>query len=285
MTAVFVSLVTIIIFLYLKSGNRFNEELSLLDSGKKRYRGLISAGLQLGELFNHKYDTAYEKRLQRKLCELKGDKNSRVLLKLHIAEKIAHALLLTAAFAFIGMQVEVDSSFMVFCLVVTGAVLYATDRQLDNDIRDKRRSMQLEFPEFLNKLILLVNAGLTVSGAIRKIARDNKKEAPLYTELGFAINELNSGKAEYLVYEDFARRCRMQEVNMFASALIQNLRKGSDELVAILRLQSAACWESRKNTAKKLGEEASTKLIIPMILIFIAILIMIITPAVLQLKL
>ncbi len=51
-----------------------------------------------------------------------------------------------------------------------------------------------------------------------------------------------------------------------------------------MRVQAAACWENRKNMAKKMGEEASTKLILPMMIIFVAILLVVLTPAVLQLN-
>lgn len=71
---------------------------------------------------------------------------------------------------------------------------------------------------------------------------------------------------------------------MFTATLIQNLRKGSDQLVPVLRLQAAACWENRKNIARKLGEEASTKLLFPMAIVFVAILIMVMTPAVMQIQ-
>ena len=141
----------------------------------------------------------------------------------------------------------------------------------------------MEFPELLSKLILLVNAGLSVSGAIRKIVKDSRKISPLYIELAMTINEINSGKSEIQSYEDFAKRCRQPEVTMFTGTLIQNLRKGNDELIPILRLQANTCWENRKNIARKLGEEASTKLLLPMIIVFIAIIVMIMTPAVLQL--
>jgi tight adherence protein C len=52
----------------------------------------------------------------------------------------------------------------------------------------------------------------------------------------------------------------------------------------LLRLQADECWELRKLRAKQLGEEASAKLLIPMMIMFVGILIIVVLPAVLQLN-
>jgi tight adherence protein C len=85
------------------------------------------------------------------------------------------------------------------------------------------------------------------------------------------------------VYEDFARRCRTIEVSRFVSIIIQNIKKGNDELALILRVISNESLNTRKNIAKKLGEEASAKMIIPMMIMFLAIILIVSTPAVLSL--
>lgn len=58
----------------------------------------------------------------------------------------------------------------------------------------------------------------------------------------------------------------------------------SAELVPLLRVFAMECWELRKNTARRLGEEASTKMLLPLMLMFLAILLIVGTPAVLALR-
>ncbi len=55
-------------------------------------------------------------------------------------------------------------------------------------------------------------------------------------------------------------------------------------MVPVLRLQANECWLMRKNTAQRLGEEASTKLLLPMMLMLIAILLIVAAPAILALR-
>ena len=124
--------------------------------------------------------------------------------------------------------------------------------------------------------------------AMEKIVLDRqkagKKDRPLYDELSVVLMEIKAGKSEIKAYEEFAKKCRVPEITKFTSVIIQNLKKGNSELVSILRLQSVECWEMRKSVAKKLGEEASTKLLFPMMIMFAAILLIVITPAAMQLQ-
>lgn len=61
--------------------------------------------------------------------------------------------------------------------------------------------------------------------------------------------------------------------------LSQNLRKGTKGLSQILQKEAAIAFEERKGIAKRLGEEAGTKLLGPMFLMLGIVLIIIIVPA------
>lgn len=181
---------------------------------------------------------------------------------------------------------EADSglSVVIFALVMAGLIVYLLDNDINSRVDKRRMRIKYDFPDFLNKLLLLINAGMTVSRAMEKIIEDGSKDSPLYEELAAAISDINGGKPEFQAFEEFAGRCKIPEVSKFVSVLLQNLRKGNAEMVSILRLQSNACWEMRKSAAKRMGEEASTKLLLPLMLMLIAILMIVVMPAVLSMK-
>ena len=56
----------------------------------------------------------------------------------------------------------------------------------------------------------------------------------------------------------------------------QNLRKGTKGLSELLKLESIQAFEERKARAKRLGEEAGTKLLLPMFLMLVVVLIIVI---------
>jgi tight adherence protein C len=78
---------------------------------------------------------------------------------------------------------------------------------------------------------------MTLPRAWEKIVLDRKDATPLYRELEATYLEVSNGKSETAAYEDFARRCRVKEITKFITAIIQSQRKGSNELVSILKLQ------------------------------------------------
>ncbi len=175
-------------------------------------------------------------------------------------------------------------SYLVLALFVGAAVVFIQQQEITNRVAVRHKQIRYEFPVFLTKLLLLINAGMTMHNAWEKIAVENNKDTPLYREIDTTITEIKGGMPEYQAYERFAQRCRMPEVSKFVSIIIQNLRKGNSELVQLLKLQSRECWEIRKNSAKKAGEEASTKLLLPMVLMLLGILIIVSTPALLAIN-
>ena len=74
-------------------------------------------------------------------------------------------------------------------------------------------------------------------------------------------------------------RCKVQSFRKLTALLLQNLKKGSSELVGLLHSEAVNAFEIRKSAARKLGEEAGTKMLFPMILSLGVVLVILIVPA------
>lgn len=59
----------------------------------------------------------------------------------------------------------------------------------------------------------------------------------------------------------------------------QNLRKGSTNLAQLLTEEAKEAFENRKHMARKLGEKAGTKLLLPMMMILGVMMVIIMVPA------
>lgn len=164
---------------------------------------------------------------------------------------------------------------------ITLIVPFAAYRGLEGKVRKKRRQILLELPELLNKLTLLVNAGETVQQAIHRCASQGIEDSPLSMELTRLSNELKDNSAFARSMEDFSKRCGVQEVSMFSTTVLLNWKRGGEDFVLALQELSRLLWEKRKSIAKTVGEEASSKLVFPMVLIFLIVMSIIAAPAVL----
>lgn len=175
--------------------------------------------------------------------------------------------------------------------VLTGILLYALEIQKQGKEKEERkRQMLLDYPEIVNKMTLFIGAGMTVKRAWRKIVEDYERQKELlgeryaYEEMKKVCHETESGVTEAESYEKFGRRCDIQVYIRFGALLSQNLRKGTKGLTQILKQESLQAFEERKARAKRLGEEAGTKLLLPMFLMLAIVMVIVIVPAFLSVQ-
>lgn len=125
-----------------------------------------------------------------------------------------------------------------------------------------------------------INSGMVLRDAWKKVSITG--ERALYQEMQNANLEMENGVMEIDAYRNFAERCNVKEVRKFTSLIIQNLNKGNEELAYFMKDLSDEMWEVKKNEVKQKGEKANSKLLLPMMMIFIGILLMVMVPVMQQ---
>jgi len=247
-------------------------------------RALLYAPAALLRRAGHAPRLAHDRKVKANVVTLYGRAGADERYLVHQAQKCAQAALALLFGAAVAALARAGPEPVGLGAVLACAAFALPDSRLEQAIRKRNVEIMLDFPEFLVKLTLLVNAGMSVTRAWAKVAEDAGRGRALGRELGMSLLEIQAGKSEAKAYEDFAKRCRLPEVTRVVSMLLQNLRKGNAELVPILRVHANECWEMRKGAAKKLGEEASSKMLLPMAIMLAAILIVVTTPAMLALN-
>lgn len=176
---------------------------------------------------------------------------------------------------------------------LAAVLLELSERQKEAERKKERdRMLMCDYPEIVNKLSLLLGAGMTVSGAWERILTLYEKqreegivkERPAYEEMRLTSREIKDGVGERKAYERFGERCGLRPYRKLSSLIVQNLRKGAKGLTALMAAEADEAFELRKNLAKKLGEEAGTKLLAPMLLMLGIIVVIIMVPAFLSFK-
>lgn len=296
--AAFAASLLFVLIVWKKSEKIYDEYLAPLNEEEFKYKKYMPVGLYLNEKINltkwlplaaREMLARYSSSVRIKIGELYGSKYADYYYQIHGGNKWLFAVvgfILVIAFAGVNC-VNNEHRSAIICLVaapiVAVALSFFMDIDLDGKIDDRREKIKIDFPEFINKLLLLVNAGMTISKAWEKIVTENKKRSPLYDELNVSLAEIRAGKPEAVAYEEFARRCKVKEIIKFVSVIILNLKKGGSEVVPTLRAQADECWEMRKATARRMGEKASSKLMLPMAIMLIGIILIVALPAVLAL--
>jgi Flp pilus assembly protein TadB len=134
----------------------------------------------------------------------------------------------------------------------------------------------MEYPVLVDMLNLYMGAGLTVKGALSRIADNN--ETILGEEIRYALNEIKSGVPEGESYYRLGHRLNLPVYLKLMSLLSQNVKKGTRDILDMLMAEEDQALQLRKELAKKKGEEASTKLLFPMILLLATVMLIIVMP-------
>ncbi|MDB5053106.1 MAG: type secretion protein [Bacilli bacterium] len=227
----------------------------------------------------------YITKLHLKYVAYYGINHSMEQSKQYIARMMTYMLLSLSFFTLIGIMFDI--SFLAYGCILTVFIPMASIHDLNKKIKRKKRRMLLELPEFLNKLTLLVDAGETVQKAISRCVEHKQKQGifaesdPLYYELSLMAMELRNNRSFQHVLEDFSKRCNVQEISIFTTTVLLNYRRGGIEFVYALRDLSRIIWDKRMMLTKTLGEEASSKLVFPMVLIFFIVMVIVAAPAIL----
>ena len=88
-----------------------------------------------------------------------------------------------------------------------------------------------------------------------------------------------SGVSEGRSYEHFGRRTGLQEYVRLSTLLMQNLKRGNSALLERLREEADKAWEEQLQQGRRMGEEAGTKLLVPMVMMLAVVMVMIMVPA------
>ena len=171
-----------------------------------------------------------------------------------------------------GLAVMLVGTILVLILV------YAIYDEVRDQLNKRREAISRQFPNVVSKLALLVTSGMIMERAWRETAESQNME--LYMEMRKTADELDNLVEPTAAYTNFINRCNTKETTKLASAIIQNQSKGNAEIGLLLKDMAHEAWQERRHTAKRDSEKANSKLMIPTMLLFIAILVMIMVPVV-----
>ncbi|MCL2820197.1 MAG: type II secretion system F family protein [Oscillospiraceae bacterium] len=188
---------------------------------------------------------------------------------------VAVTLLLGAVFSATG-NVTVGGSISGLGTLLIFVLIYAIYDEL-NDLVQKRRSAIIkQFPNVVSKLALLVTSGMIMDRAWKETAYS--RESELYREMRITSKELDNLVSPEVAYSNFINSCNTKESAKLACAIMQNLSKGNAEIGRLLKDMAREAWLERRHIAKRDAEKANSKLMIPTMLLFLAILVMLMVP-------
>lgn len=143
--------------------------------------------------------------------------------------------------------------------------LVAPNRWLELRVARRQKRLRDGFPEALDMLVICVEAGLGLTGAIARVADELKYSRPeLAAELDIVNAEMRTGVDREVALENLNARTGLVEIRGLVSLLVQTLRFGTG-VADSLRVYSSEFRDQRMQAAEERAGKIGTKLIFPLI--------------------
>ena len=178
------------------------------------------------------------------------------------------------------------NSFFQFIATVVGAAIVGVILPvwyLHRAVRLRQETIRRSLPDTLDLLVVCVEAGISLDAAILRVAKDLILVHPqLAMELLLVNRKTNAGVTREDALRGLWERTGVEEVRGVIASLIQSEKWGSSS-ARVLRVNSETLRRKRRQTAEKNAATAPLKMLLPLaVLIFPAMFVVILGPAVLS---
>lgn len=259
---------------YLK-GYKHAALFDALDENEYPLKEIYFVGYEVMNTIKYSYKTKKDRKMRKEVEIIYGEKYADYYLRVIHAQKVTFGFsLFVLSFSMYGLARDILA--MAVMLMFAWAAYYYFGTLTEEKIKKRSEEMMGDFSEVISKLALLTNAGMIFREAWTEVAYTG--ETVLYQEMQRSVDEMNNGYSDVDAVGRFSARCMVPEIKKFSSTIMQGLIKGNSELSIMLQSQSKEAWGLKKQEVKRKGELAASKLMIPIMIMFVGILIMVLIP-------
>jgi len=265
------------IILLVTSGE-FEEYIAPLDKKEFTVPEIYGVGFKLLKMFNCEFKGREAKQIREDVTVLYGERYADYYLRVMYAQKISLVYMIFALVCALSALAEGTDKLLLLGIgiVLCGVLYYYFTNQTKNKVKKRSERFMDEFPNAVSTIALLVNSGMILREAWREVSFSGNSE--LYLEMQKVNDEIDNGVSEVDALFNFAARCVTPDIKKFTSFVVQGLEKGSKDLADALRNQTNELWQLKKQYTLRRGELASSKLMIPLMIMFIGVLVMVMGP-------
>lgn len=172
-------------------------------------------------------------------------------------------------------------------IVVLFLLSFLLKKKQKEDEQKRISKMEREYPDIVNQLSLLLGAGMTTRQAWKRLATQYKykrqsgmiEQKEVYEAILLMNRRLSEGESERVVYQEFSQEIPVICYRKLMRMLLGNIEKGTQDITSRLEEECRIAYEQRIQMAKKVGEEASTKMLLPLMLMLSLVMGMVMLPA------
>ncbi len=269
---------TLLFLVMLILGRKYDFAVEKLVGNEYTLSEVYGVGFMWGDLVPA---VGYRENLGRSIA-----KNVNLLVKSDLTEFYTRAILAkactfmhlgTCVSLLLGLALFDDATTYVIAAVGVLASFVLCRQVLDSPAEEVQRisdELVIELPDMVTKMALLLDTGMTLREAWIYVADHTSGIISQYMK--DSCEMMKNGKSDLEAFSSFGNATTSREVKKVSSMVIQGTKKGNEELSELFTQLSSELWDTRRQKMLQMGETASTKLMIPTMLMFAGLLIVIV---------
>lgn len=258
-------------------GSKYSSYIDALNGSDYPLKELYGFGLAMQDIKPFSLEGSLYLKLTNQAKMLYEPMYSEFYAKIVWAQTITFVFLpLIIGFVLAGV---LDSTFFVVIGILVAAVFgYYFFNSMKTKLDERQNMAGLELPEIVSSIALLMNAGMVVNEAWKKVAYSSDSE--IYNLMKAVSDDVDNGMPFKTALKKFGNNANSQDVKKFSSALAQSLDKGNKDLCDFLTHQSSEMLIIKKQHMLQKGEEAASKLLAPIGIIFVGVIVIVLAAVV-----
>ena len=265
------TILAILFLIQLFRGQKYEELVEGLEEKKFPLKDIYTVGFSWAELPPLRLRGVLFERLEQNAKVLYGEMYAEYYANVYYAMALSFFhFILCFGCLLAGWQDSRNFFYLGIFLAIVG-LIYGCDSMRQKLVK-RTENCETELPEVVSTMAILVNSGMILRDAWNMVG--GRGEGDIYALMRDASEDIRNGHAD-----SEAIATNSPEIIKFTSALMQSMGKGAGELPLFLARQSSDLWNEKKQRLLQKGEQASAKLLMPIMLIFLGIIIIILSSA------
>ncbi|MQN02078.1 MAG: hypothetical protein DUD27_02805 [Lachnospiraceae bacterium] len=172
-----------------------------------------------------------------------------------------------------------------------GLYIFYRHQKSKDDEKKWQSELSYDYPKVVSQLSLYIGAGFSVKAAFVQLGNAYIKgkarghpDRPAFEEIVRMNRKIKDGEDEGTAYKNLGDCLRHKGFRKLTLLLSQSLMKGNKDLRDQLEQEEKSAYDERRIGAKTKGEEASLKLLVPMIGLMGIIFVVLMVPAFMQMS-
>lgn len=271
-------LVSMLFIIFLMKSGQYNDYIANLDGKQFPIKEIYGVGFVLADKLKLDYKSKFANDLRQQVVILYGEKYSEFYIRVLYAQKFSICWLILVACGIFSCFAQGSNSLVILGLglVLVGVMYYYFNTMASLKIKKKSANYLKDFPNVVSTIALLVNAGMMLREAWTEVAYSTTGD--LYDQMQKVCEDMDNGMSESDALYAFSLRCATPEIKKFTSFIVQGLEKGNKDLAFSLKNQSDELWMMKKQRVLQQGDLAASRLLIPIMVMFIGILVIVMGP-------